>query len=394
MLHALTVQNFHSFREPVRISLALSGHAPEDDRSSRAPSGARLSKAVAVIGANASGKTTLIKSLAFVDWFVKHSFHARPDAAIPLMPHFSAASETSHFEVEFELDGREWKYRLVASSERVYHESLHAKHSRTFSYVFTREWNPQARSYAIKQQQFGLLQKEAEKVRENASLISTAAQYQVDVALRLVSTQVLSNLRDLGRQPMDHDQVLRASQFYASNEEIRGRMAGLLRQWDLGLEDVRLEKHTVTRENGVTEEIHLPVGIHRIGEQEHKLVLLQESSGTQGAFILLARILPALRDGGLVLIDELEADLHPHMLTPILDLFFSPKTNPHNAQIIFTCHSMEVLSLLHKGQVVLVEKNTQSESDAWRLDSVKGVRADDNLYAKYMAGAYGAIPQL
>ena len=58
------------------------------------------------------------------------------------------------------------------------------------------------------------------------------------------------------------------------------------------------------------------------------------------------------------------------------------------------CHSVEVLSLLHKSQVVLVEKNVECVSDAWRLDSVQGVRADDNLYAKYMAGAYGAIPRI
>jgi AAA15 family ATPase/GTPase len=171
-------------------------------------------------------------------------------------------------------------------------------------------------------------------------------------------------------------------------------MATLLHQWDFGLSDVRVEKHTVTRESGKTEEIHIPFGIHRVGDKEHPLMFLHESSGTQGAFILLSRILPALQQGGLVIIDELEADLHPHMLTPILDLFFSPKTNPHHAQIIFTCHSIEVLGLLHKAQVVLVEKNDNCESDAWRLDSVKGVRADDNLYAKYMAGAYGAVPQL
>jgi predicted ATPase len=214
------------------------------------------------------------------------------------------------------------------------------------------------------------------------------------LALKLVSANVLSNVYGLGRQAMDHDQIMRASEFYAKNATIRSRMATLLQQWDFGLSDVRLEKHTVTRESGQSEEIHLPFGIHRVGNNEHPLMFLHESSGTQGAFILLSRILPALEHGGLVVIDELEADLHPHMLTPILDLFFSSKTNPHNAQIIFTCHSMEVLSLLHKAQVVLVEKDQNCESDAWRLDSVKGVRADDNLYAKYMAGAYGAIPQL
>ena len=94
------------------------------------------------------------------------------------------------------------------------------------------------------------------------------------------------------------------------------------------------------------------------------------------------------------MIDELEADLHPHLLAPILDLFFSTHTNPKNAQLIFTCHSLEILSLLHKSQVVLVEKDKNCQSEAWRLDEVKGVRSDDNLYAKYMAGAYGAVPEL
>ena len=193
---------------------------------------------------------------------------------------------------------------------------------------------------------------------------------------------------------MDHDQIFRASEFYARNSDIRVQMADLLHRWDFGLADVRLEKHAVTREDGKTEDIHIPFGIHRVADKEHPLMFLHESSGTQGAFLLLSKILPALQHGGLVVIDELEADLHPHMLTPILDLFFSPRTNPHAAQIIFTCHSIEVLSLLHKAQVVLVEKDSKSESNAWRLDTVKGVRADDNLYAKYMAGAYGAVPQL
>ena len=72
----------------------------------------------------------------------------------------------------------------------------------------------------------------------------------------------------------------------------------------------------------------------------------------------------------------------------------SPATNPHNAQIIFTCHSVEILNLLHKSQVMLVQKDESCASEAWRLDSMQGVRNDDNLYAKYMGGAYGAIPNV
>ena len=158
MLRSFTLQNFQSFREPVLISLELNRHTPEDGRSCTSALGSRLSKAIAVVGANASGKTTLIKSLVFVDWFVKHSFHAKPDEPIPLAAHFSATAEPSTFEVEFELDGREWRYRLIASRDRVYHESLYSKQSRAFSYVFTREWNPERKGYTVKQQQFGMLQ--------------------------------------------------------------------------------------------------------------------------------------------------------------------------------------------------------------------------------------------
>ena len=70
MLRSFTLQNFQSFREPVQISLELNRHTPVDGRSCTSALGTRLSKAIAVVGANASGKTTLIKSLVFVDWFV------------------------------------------------------------------------------------------------------------------------------------------------------------------------------------------------------------------------------------------------------------------------------------------------------------------------------------
>jgi len=394
MLRSFTLENFQSFREPVRVSMELNRHAPKDERSAVSSLGARVSKAVAVIGANASGKTSLIKSLVFVDWFVKHSFQAKPEDRIPVQAHFSEPESPSSFELEFEWDDRLWRYQLVASGERVYHESLHVKHTRAYSYVFVRDWDQTTGTYVVKQQGFGLLAKEAQRVRENASLISTAAQYKVDLALTLVSANVLTNMNELGRQTINHDEVFRVAAYYAQHEPIRHHMSALLRNWDLGLADIWLEERSVTRQTGQTETLHIPYGVHRVQGKEHPLLLLQESSGTQGAFILLARILPALQQGGLVIIDELEADLHPHMLTPILDLFFSPQTNPYNAQILFTCQSMEVLSLMHKAQVVLVEKDDNCESTAWRLDTVQGVRADDNLYAKYMAGAYGAIPQL
>lgn len=394
MLYSITLRNFQSFLDEVHISMELSQHAPADDRSFTTPAGKRLSKALAIIGPNASGKTALIKSMAFLDWFIKGSFHNKLDAPIPLVPHFSAKDKPSYFEIEFEMAGTAWRYALIASEHRVYSESLHRKQSRAFSYAFTRNWDAENKKYIIKQKQFGFLQREAEKVRENASLIATAAQYDVPLALQMVSGLALSNVNVLGRQHLDDVQIGSASAIYAEHEPIRKQMNALLCGWDLGLSEVAVEKQVHLHESGNEEHVFVPYGLHRVGDIDHALLFRHESSGTQGAYLLLSRLLPVLNAGGLAIIDELEADLHPHMLYPILDLFFSPKTNPHHAQIVFTCHSVEVLSLLHKSQVVLVEKNVECVSDAWRLDSVQGVRADDNLYAKYMAGAYGAIPRI
>ena len=69
MLKSFALRNFQSFHEQVHISLELNKHTPDDNRAFETPLGSKLSKALAVIGPNASGKTTLIKSLAFVSWF-------------------------------------------------------------------------------------------------------------------------------------------------------------------------------------------------------------------------------------------------------------------------------------------------------------------------------------
>ena len=104
--------------------------------------------------------------------------------------------------------------------------------------------------------------------------------------------------------------------------------------------------------------------------------------------------MPAIELGGIAIIDELEIDLHPHTLPRIIELFGNPTTNPKNTQLIFTTHSLEILSHLEKEQVVLVEKNKDCQSEMYRLDELKGIRRDDNIYAKYMAGAYGAVPNI
>ena len=145
---------------------------------------------------------------------------------------------------------------------------------------------------------------------------------------------------------------------------------------------------------GREEPVFVPFGLHTTDDgKAFELPFFEESSGTQSAFVLLEPILHTLQHGGVAVIDEIDNDLHPHLIPHLLEWFEFEHTNPHQAQLIFTCHTPEVLNLLQKHQVYLVEKRNQ-RSEAWRLDDMVGLRADDNLYAKYMAGALGATPEL
>jgi hypothetical protein len=198
-----------------------------------------------------------------------------------------------------------------------------------------------------------------------------------------------------GRDHFKTSDVFEATELFHGRPALRAQMSELLSQLDLGLSEVIIESRKfVEKESGKSEEANIPFGVHRMGDQEQKLPFWYESSGTQAAFVLLEKILPALEHGGIVIIDEMEANLHPEMITAMLDLFIDRERNPRNAQIIFTCHAHEVLNDLQKDQVLLIEKDSNGFSEAWRLGDMKGIRRDDNLYAKYRAGAYGAVPNL
>jgi hypothetical protein len=391
MLHSYAFSNFQSFRERVEVDLTINRKTTLTDWMSEAPTGERVSKLMAVIGPNGSGKTALLKPAVFMSWFIGQSFQLSPDASIPINPHFAAADEPSEFEAVVDFDNKLWRYVLRCTQERVLHEALYLKRER-FGYVFMRDWDAESKSYVVKQQDFGLPAQEARRVRPNVSLISWAAQFGVPLATRMAAAYVITNVNLFGRVPMGEQVLQRAARHFSSHHEQRGQMSNLLSGWDLGLSGVALQEIPVSTPQETEQKVWMPFGKHQSRGKEFLIPFFMESSGTQGAFVLLSLLLEALETGGLAAIDEFENDLHPHMLEPILDLFANPATNPHQAQLLFTCHAMEVLNLIHKSQVMLIQKDSDCESTASRMDAVEGIRNDDNFYAKYMAGAYGAVP--
>ncbi len=391
MLHSYAFSNFQSFRERVEVDLNISRKVAMTEWMTKAATGERVSKLMAVIGPNGSGKTALLKPIIFMSWFIANSFQSPPDAGIPVTPHAAAGNEPTELECMLDFDGKLWRYVLRCTSERVLHEALYLKRER-FGYVFIRDWDAATNTYLIKQQDFGLAAQEARKVRPNVSLIAWAAQFGVPLAVSLTTPNVNSNVNVLGRVQIGNQEMQNAAQHFSAYPEQRKRMEQLLSAWDLGLSGVELHELSLNNPQEPSQKVWVPFGMHKNKAGEFKLPFALESSGTQGAFVLLSRLLETLEIGGLAVIDEFENDLHPHMLEPILDLFANPSTNLHQAQLLFTCHAVEVLNLVHKSQVMLVQKNEECESSASRMDAVEGIRNDDNYYAKYMAGAYGAVP--
>lgn len=402
MLLSFSFSNFASFVEKTDLSLRLSTRDPVIGWDRYALTGQRASTVVAIVGANGAGKSSVLKAGSFLAWFIRESFAADPEALLPFHPHMLHTKEPSRFELELvDDDGTQWFYSLVTTTTQVHQETLRKRPlAGNVRSVFTRVWNSKARSYVVSQPgvERRLPPSEAAKVRPNASFISAARQYGVDVASGLQSFRITSNLKSR-EGGSEWTALTEAADHFHQAPESMNKARQLLTQLDLGLSNVELvamETTTTPSPNvggSPQRPTYYPLGIHSSSTNVFHLPFAWESAGTRTAFVLLRHLLDALATGTPALIDEFDATLHPHMVEPILRLFDREETNPHGAQLVFTVQSPEVLSLLKPAQVLFVEK-TACMSTAYRGDEIRGLKSNDNLYGKYMAGALGAVPQL
>src|SRR3990167_9586124 len=184
MIYNYSFTNFQSFKKSTRVDLTVTKKVELTHFLCETKNGERVSKLMSVLCANGGGKTALLKPLAFLGWFINTSFQSSPESSIPISPHFSAERKPTEFSLLFDLDDKLYRYELRCTRECVLFEALYQKRER-FGYVFVREWNDAKKCYDIKLQDFDFNLQEALKVRKNASLISTAAQYGVSLAQRL-----------------------------------------------------------------------------------------------------------------------------------------------------------------------------------------------------------------
>lgn len=422
MIKNYKFSNFHSYLEETVVDLTVSKRALHSYFDYETNDGSKISKVMCAFGANGSGKSNLLKPIAFVSWFVTESFRSlKPDEDIPFFPHFARTEEPTTIQVDFVIprqfyeletaDGEEvrardtefeYRYFLSLTDKYVVKEELKIKSSVSglFKRVFSRELVD--KKYVLK--------KGTDYVRaplsifdgcpDNCSMISYLARIKEEEHQKKVPYIILaymqfglssSNLTVGGRQHEINLDI--ATDYFRSNNEQFEKVKDLLSKYDLGIKDIEIKSRTVLNsETGKKEDMYIPFFTHENKNEKYEVPIWLESNGTQSAYYMLAQIVQKLDSGGIAILDEFDNDLHPLLTLEILELFKCQQQNVGNAQLIFTTHTPQVLDVLRKQHCYLVEKH-DSESEVWRIDDIEGIKERDNLYSKYVNGLLGGVPE-
>lgn len=134
-------------------------------------------------------------------------------------------------------------------------------------------------------------------------------------------------------------------------------------------------------------------------DDTYDLLLNIESMGTQKIFNLLPFIVSGLRNGSVLVVDELDAKIHPKMLERIIGLFTDKKNNPRGAQLLFTSHDLSTMNseVFRRDEIWFAAKNAEESTELYSLADLKGqdgekIRSDASYSKQYLAGRYGADP--
>lgn len=397
MLHSIKVTNFHSIGATQELKLNISTKDVLDNSAISYGTDKAINLVSCIVGHNASGKTNMLKALTFLIWFVNNSYDASSEE-IPLDVHKLWLDKPTKFELEFRDGETAYLYSLELNDQNIISEYFGKKITRGFTRIF--EYSRQGNEWNFKPTDLKINQNDLKrfKERKRVSILSSLIQ------LGYITT--LSFFKDCSSNVSRRGLVgghlfgnfLEFSSDLSNNQELLPKVLSFTKDVDLGIDSFGFREITLdfksSSEDGSNKRQILEA-IHKSLKGEFKLDLLEESNGTQQSIYLLCKLLPILSNGGLAIVDEIEAGLHPYVIKKIVNLFENSETNPKKAQLIFSTHQHFLLNDRTKTQIFLVEKDSESfESEVYRLDEVDGVRNDENYFQKYMAGVYGATPKI
>ncbi|GAB3804379.1 ATP/GTP-binding protein [Spirosoma humi] len=416
MLIEFSLANFLSIKD--RQTLRLDASSISEHREQLINAGRyQLIRSAVVYGANASGKSNVLKAMEVMNRIVTTSAARSSTAEIEIEP-FQLSTETegkpSYFEILFLLDNLRYRYGFEVDRKSVKAEWLFVARKEREKPLFLREADKIEVFKDFKEGK-GL----EERTRDNALFLAICDQFNGIVAKQIM---IWFN-RWLVVSGLGHESYRKILFRLLDAPTIRERLLNLMSLLNLGFSDIILQKEEIDVENEYlsrfSEESQRKIfdlvkgefttgikTIHQKYDDRNNSVGnvifdldTNESAGTNKFFDLLVPIYLVLYDGGIIIVDELDAKLHPLMTQAIIRLFNQPELNPKNAQLIFATHDTNLLSakLFRRDQVYFTEKDQYGATSLYSLveyqeeDGTK-IRKDRSFEEDYIQGRYGAIP--
>ena len=427
MLLQFKVKNFQSIKDEAILSMV-----PSTDRShpeNLAQEGNREAiKTAAIYGANAAGKSAVIRAFVAAIMAVRTSDTRNITQKIPGMVPFKFDEETAKAPCSFEFffvanDGIPYRYGFTADSDRVQEEYLYFYTSARASRVFERTGD----EFDFNQASKSTFSEYEGKNTSNKFFLATATNW--GNAKTAPAYQWLANAIDVYNPELAIQPT--ALQAFEQDEqgELKQFTLSLLRQADINIDELQVDitplgkaygKWTVKDEavttatkeivftdqagnpvpQGQVKTVHIHAGHHvqsQSGEgAQFFLDLNVESLGTRQLFWLSPILKEVFEKGKTMVIDELDRSLHPFLVKFLVELFHNPNLNQTNAQLIFTTYDTTLLSLdtFRRDQIYFVEKDPHTAAtELYSLDEFS-VRKNENIEKGYLLGRYGAVPYL
>lgn len=386
----------------------------------------KLIPSVAIYGKNGGGKSNVIRAFWLAVQFIKNAQRTQHEnAKIPVKPFLLndySKDEPTFFEFTYVLDNVKYIYGFSATKEKIFSEYLYHSPKGQKATVFTRT-----------EQKFNFTEEKAKR-----KLISEAVapnQLFFSVACTMNDADCMRAMkwfRDYVFFSRDYADIPEQLLEYSNDKNMLAAISGYAKAADLGIEKMEFEfKDEVVKdfesEKNIPEEIRFALtafmqnlkensNISEIGLQKSEvratsyhnginkngiktsftLDLSDESDGTRKLMSIAPAIESVLNNGGIVLVDELEKELHPMLVNYIVAKFQSKTSNPNGAQLIFSTHNTELLNmeLMRKDQLYFADKNRKDGASELYSIGDFSTKTADNIRKGYLAGKYGATPDI
>jgi AAA15 family ATPase/GTPase len=410
MLIEFSVANVLSFKDRVTFSMVASSDDALQESNVFTWGKKHLVKSAVVYGANASGKSNLLSAMRFMRRMVLASSKDTQANEEIDVDAFKLSTECegipSFFEIVFIHKGDTYRYGFEADRKRIHSEWLFTVPATKEAELFVREGD----RIKINRIRFKEGRDLETKTRENALFLSVCAQFNGEISKELLlwfrNFRFIYGLSDYPYLGVTVDKL--------KTPEKKRRLMEMTRIADLCIDDIegREEKLTIEKlpkdmpeemkrdlvKQGITE-VELKTTHRKYGKdgKEAGAVVFDleenESGGTQKFLSMAGPLLDTIETGTVLVIDEMDARLHPLLTRFIVSLFNSPMNNK-NAQLIFASHDTNLLNdkLFRRDQIWFTEKAPYGVTCLYSLIELRGVRKEASFGKDYILGKYGAIP--